>query len=307
VPDKARRGEVSVLTWTGSGAVERPRVVQIRLQRTYPGRVRAGAPVPTRSMPTAEVVANLRYFADAGTRGRACDALVLSGVGVIGRPDLAELCAEARRVGIQRITVHAGVEDLDGLEPRALPVDQVVVPLQVGDAGATLAAGARALLACAEAGVPAVANTVLVPPALPLLPAAARAAIAARVAGYTLTFPFPVDGSGEVAPAPRAVAALLRVVPSLRAAGVPVALKGLPVCYLGELAGLARRSANRWYVDADHQLAKALLFFPDVVAFHKSEVCRFCAAADRCDGFFATYLRRPGFPPLSPLPEPAGP
>ncbi len=292
-----------MLTWTDAGAVERPRVVQIRLQRSYPGRVRAGAPVPTRSMPTAEVLANLRWFAEAGTRGRACDAVVLSGVGAASRPDLGVLCAEARARGMQRVTLHAGVEDLDAIQPEGLPVDQIVLPLQPGEAGATLAAGARVILACRAAGIPVVANTVLAPSALPLLRAAARAAIAAEVAGFTLTFPFPVDGgqAGAVVPGPRAVAALREVVPGLVDAGVKVAIKGLPICYLGELGGLVRRSANRWYVDADHQLGKALLFFPDVVAFHKAEVCRFCTADARCDGFFATYLRRPGFPPLTPI------
>jgi hypothetical protein len=54
-------------------------------------------------------------------------------------------------------------------------------------------------------------------------------------------------------------------------------------------------------VDADHQCDEALLFFPDVVAFHKDEVCRFCPGDSACDGFFATYLRRAGFPPLRPL------
>ena len=292
-----------MLTWTEAGAVERPRVVQIRLQRSYPGRVRAGAPVPTRSMPTAEVVANLAWFADAGTRGRACESVVLSGVGAASRADLPEICAAARARGMQRVTLHAGVEDLEAFRAEGLPVDQVVLPLQPGEAGATLAAGARVILACRAAGMSVVANTVLAPSALALLPAAARAAVAARVTGFTLTFPFPVDGAqaGAVVPGPRAVAALRDVVPGLLDAGVAVAIKGLPICYLGDLGRLVRRSANRWYVDADHQLGKALLFFPDVVAFHKAETCRFCTADARCDGFFATYLRRPGFPPLTPI------
>jgi hypothetical protein len=51
-------------------------------------------------------------------------------------------------------------------------------------------------------------------------------------------------------------------------------------------------------VDADHQLDEALLFYPDVVAFTKTDVCRFCSADSTCDGFFATYLRRDGFPAL---------
>lgn len=54
-------------------------------------------------------------------------------------------------------------------------------------------------------------------------------------------------------------------------------------------------------MDADHQQSKALLFFPDVVAFHKDEACRFCRLDTSCDGFFAAYLRRPGFKPLEPV------
>lgn len=292
-----------MLAWTGAGAVERPRTLQMRLQRSYPGRVRAGAPVPTRSMPTEEVEANLRYFTEPGPRAAPVEALVLSGVGVASRPDLRAVVDLARARGVRRITLHTGVEDLDAFSPAGLPVDLVVLPLQPGEAGASLTAGARALLACRDAGIPVASNTVLSPPALELLPAAARVAVAGAVRGHTFTFPFPVDGAqaAAVPSAARALRALAPVVPALEAAGVGVALKGLPVCYLGGLGRLARRSANRWYVDADHQKDKALLFFPDVVAFHKDAACRFCAADGACDGFFATYLRRPHFPPLTPL------
>lgn len=292
-----------MLAWTGAGAVERPRTLQMRLQRSYPGRVRAGAPVPTRNMPTAEVEANLRHFTDAGPRALPIDALVLSGVGVASRPDLGELVALARSRGVRRVTLHAGVEDLDAFRPAGLPVDLVVLPLQPGEAGASLTAGARALFACRDAGIPVASNTVLASTALELLPAAVRVAVAGSVRGHTFTFPFPVDGgqSATAPPAARAVRALEPLVPVLEAAAVGVAIKGLPACYLGPLGGRVRRSANRWYVDADHQKERALLFFPDVVRFHKDAACRFCAADGRCDGFFATYLRRPHFPVLSPL------
>jgi hypothetical protein len=289
-----------MLTWTDGGAVARPRTLQVRLQRSYPGRVRAGAPVPTRHMPTAEVEANLRHFTSAGPRGLPVDALVLSGVGAAARSDLASIVATARSLGVRRVTLHAGVEDLAELAPAALPVDAIVLPLQPGEAGAMLAAGARALDAARACDVPVAANTVLSPSALPMLPAIARVAIRGGARSLAFTFPFPVDGSAsaDVPPAARAVAALREVIPSVEAAGVRVSVKGLPACYLGPLARLADRTANRWYVDADHQLDRALLFFPDVVAFHKDEACRFCAHDARCDGFFATYLRRPGFAPL---------
>ncbi len=299
-----------MLTWTSAGAVARPDTLQIRLQRAYPGRVRAGAPVPTRSMPTDEVVSNLRHFAVAGTRGRAVSALVLSGVGAARRDDLGAILAEARRGGVRSVVLHAGVEDVDALERSLLSVDRVVLPLVSDESGATLAAAARALRRAGEVGVSVAANVVLSPSMLPALPAVARVAAAARraVDAVTFTFPFPVDGSvsAEVPPPARAVAALREVLPVLAEAGVRAAIKGLPACYLGDLRALAGRTANRWYVDADHQLDKALLFFPDVVAFHKGESCRFCAADATCDGFFATYLRRGGVPPLRPLePTPA--
>jgi hypothetical protein len=44
-----------------------------------------------------------------------------------------------------------------------------------------------------------------------------------------------------------------------------------------------------------------MMFFPDVVRFFKGDACRFCALDGECDGFFATYLRRPGFPSLEPI------
>lgn len=295
-----------MLTWTGGGAVERPKVVQIRVQRSYPGRVRAGAPVPTRSMTTAEVSANLAYFTTSGPRVAPVTGLVLSGVGVAGRRDLPEIVDEARRRGIRRVTLHAGVEDLDAFRP-TLGVDLVTLPLQPSESGPALTAGAEALAACRQAALPVSTNTVLDGASLPLLGAVARIAAGGGASGHTFTFPFPVDGGapGELPPAPRAVAALAPAVAILRTAGVPCAIKGLPACYLGELARDLRRSGNRWYVDADRQRERALLFFPDVVAFHKSDVCRFCVRASDCDGFFAAYLRRPGFPPLEAI-QPAG-
>lgn len=290
-----------MLTFTGSGAVERPTVLQIRVQRSYPGRVRAGAPVPTRSMTAAEVMENVAFFRAGGPRALPVSGLVLSGVGVAGRGDLPEIVGHAREHGISRITLHAGVEDLTGFVPTP-GVDLVTLPLQPSESADALTAAVEALARCKLAGLNASSNTVMDGASLPYLTAIARAAVAAGVVGHTFTFPFPVDGgASEVVPAPRAVAALSGAVEVLKRGGVPCAIKGLPACYLGELGPTLRKSGNRWYVDADRQLGAALLFFPDVVAFYKAEGCRFCSADGRCDGFFAGYLRRPGFAPLEPL------
>ncbi len=286
-----------MLTWTPAGAVERPRALQVRLQRSYPGRVRAGAPNPTRSMPTAEVLENLTFFTEQSPRGRPVESVVFSGVGAASRPDLPELVALARERGIRRVTLHAGVEDLEGLTRARPPVDALVLPLQVGESGSNLADAARVLEAARAAGLPTIAQTLLVSSALGSLAGAARVAARSGVGAMTFTYPFPIDGaaSGEAPPPARVMAVLGELIALLEGAGVRVAIRGLPSCMLGELARLGGRTGNRWYVDADHQCARALLFFPDVVAFHKGEECRFCTLNERCDGWFATYLRRPAY------------
>ncbi len=289
-----------VIRWTAAGAVAAPRTVQVRVQRGYPGRVRAGAPVPTRSMSTAEIAANLRYFTEGmrGPRSLPCDALVLSGVGVAGRADTPELLRLARALGMRRVVLHAGVEDLPTLEPGRFEglVDTLVLP--VPPTRAREAVGA--LAAAREAGLAVRAHVVLPEEDPGDLAEVVRVLAEARPAGLTLTYPFPIAGAPDRAP-PVAVAA-----PALRAAlaeagrrGLPAEVKGLPACLLGA-DPRTRRSANRWYVDADHQRGAALLFFPDVVAFHKDDDCRFCAADGACDGFFAARLRGPGAPRLDP-------
>lgn len=295
---------MSVLAWTSSGVVSRPTAVQIRVQRSYPGRIRAGAPVPTRSMSTDELLDNVRFFTVGlrGPRTTPCDTLLLSGVGVAGRADTTEAIGLARAEGVRRVTLHVGVEDLAGLDVGRFVglVDQLVVPVQPGG---DLVAGAQAIRAASARGLSVAANTALTANALPGLAAAARLLAGARPAALTFTYPFPINGgdASDVPPPTRAVAALREALMILDAAGLQATIKGLPACYLGADAGRLRRTANRWYVDADHQKEQALLFFPDVVSFYKDEVCRFCAKDEACDGFFAAYLRRPGFPQLEPI------
>jgi hypothetical protein len=122
----------------------------------------------------------------------------------------------------------------------------------------------------------------------------------------TFTYPFPINGNeATTAPSPaRVLQALRPALSTLDAAGVEVQIKGLAACHLGDQAHRLGRTHNRYYVDADHQEDQALMFFPDVVRFHKAEACRFCALDASCDGFFSTYLRRAGFPPLKPIERP---
>ena len=296
-----------MLSWTAAGAVERPRTLQIRVQRSYPGRIRAGAPVPTRTMSVDEIRANLRYFTEGmtGPRSQPCTGLVLSGVGVAARDDLPPLVVEARAWGIEEVVLHVGVEDLHLFDAEGWRnhADVLVVPIQPGSVGGQLESAIDAMRTARAEGFRLYANTVLNDRALSRLKVIGRLLSAAQPDGITFTYPFPVDGgtSGDAPPPGRTLAALSPVVASLRAAGLDPRIKGLPACYLGALADRLARTGNRWYVDADHQQEEALMFFPDVVSFAKDEGCRFCAADDRCDGFFATYLRRDGYPPLEPL------
>jgi hypothetical protein len=298
-----------MLSWTTTGAVEKPTSLQIRVQRSYPGRIRAGAPEPTRSMSAEEVVANIRHFTaeQQGPRGVPCTALVLSGVGVTAREDAPAALALARELGIRRVILHAGGEDLDHLDVAAWAgrLDVLVLPLQPDAVGGGLVAGTRAVRAAREAGVRVSVNTVLDPRAVDRLDAVARSISRVRPDEVTFSYPFPINGGegADPSPIPRTVAALQGAVDVLAALGITPRIKGLPACYLGRVRPFLGRSANRWYVDADHQRDRALLFFPEVVSFTKEELCRFCACDDRCDGFFATYLRRPGFPPLDPIEE----
>jgi hypothetical protein len=291
-----------MLRWTAAGAVAAPTSVQIRVQRHYEARVRAGAPRPSRSLTEVELRDNILHFT-AGMRGprtAPCTTLVLSGEGVASRPDTAAALALAREQGVVYIVLHATVADLsaDTLPELARRVDVLVMPILVGhnaNQRQSLVAQAKAL------GLRVATNTVLTPGALPNVVETARALVANPPTSVTFTYPFPTSRTANPPPPAAAVAALRPALAILDAAGLPARIKGLPACLLGPDAHRLGRTTNRWYVDADHQRGDALVFFPDVVAFHKDDACRFCAADGRCDGFFSRWLAREGAPKLQPL------
>jgi hypothetical protein len=292
-----------MLAWTPAGAVARPRTVEAELQRAYPDRVPAGAPVPTRSMTLEEVGENLRWFNAASARGLPIEAVVLSGQGVAARADLPAIVATARSLGVTRVVVHAGVEELAALRVVA-GVDRYVLPVRTGPGGAAPDALAAAFAGARAAGVAVDANAPLRAEALASLDEAVGIALAGGAASMTFSYPFPTGGDDAPPSVPAAVAALAGPAARVESAGVPLAVKGLPACWLGSLGRHARRSANRWYVDADHQKESAMLFFPGVVAFAKADPCRFCAADAACDGYLPAWSGRPGNPPLRPVERP---
>lgn len=272
-----------MLRWTSAGAVTGPTTVQIRLERTFSDRVRAGAPAPTRSLTDEEIRDNLHYFSvtQRGPRSRPATALVLSGVRA--RPGLSELLQFARSSGILRITLHLSAQDVEPCSAVIPLVDALAITVQRPESVAAIS------------GVATPVSAILLLQGDGPSREMVEALSAARPARVVFTWPYPPIPAGPID----------RVLPALRAAafhlanaGISVGIKGIPLCLLGDLHGLTARSQNRWYVDAEHQREGALLFFPDVVRLAKGDVCRFCSLEPRCDGVAEAWMRAGLVPPL---------
>lgn len=276
------------LRFTGAGAVPVPDTLQLRVSPELRARLGAGAPIPSRALSDDEIVANVAHFAQPGPRGRPADRVVLSGATGDRVAPLVALLPTLRGLGVARVTVHAAPGDVGAWsgvdavavtvrEPVALPPGLVVtVPLE-------------------EAVVPR-------------LHAVLAAVREARPAQVVVAWPYP-DGGPPPPPVEQVVEALVDVRHVLSA--LPFAVKGLPMCLLAplrrtlpDLGARATRTRNRWYVDADHQRAAALLFVPDVLRFAKADGCRFCEVDGRCDGVAAAWYRLGLSGPLLPIHAP---
>lgn len=301
------------LRWTPRGAVALPETLQIRVAPSSAASLRAGAPVPGRALTPEELTANLRWFTQPGPRGRPVSGLVLSGIPLGDAPlvrSLAQSVQEVQEPSLLRVVIHTDGASLASLldSPLAELCDQLSVAIRTEEeASALLSRATRARSA-------ALTLDVVIPleeEVLPRLQSVTRAVLERGPRRLHFTWPFP--GSGVAPPeASRVVEALAPVVRLLsepsEGAGLPGgwSLKGLPVCTLERLApGLSirrtARTANRWYVDAQHQLDRALLFLPDVLRFSKRESCRFCEADDRCDGVAEQWLLSGLVPELVPI------
>ncbi len=260
-----------MLTFTGAGVVSTPTTLQVRVAPDGHGLVRAHA-APGRALTDDELIANIRHLTEGqrGPRAHPCDALVLSGVPADRVGSLTAVIAAARGWGIRHVTLHTAAD----VPPQPIGLDAVGVvvrgPEDVARLRAWPAARRTAVLLLDDAasfdacvggldGIDAVAVTWPFPPVQPL----------------------PLD---QVGPCLDAVAAAR--------GDADWVIKGLPACLVGDHAQRVRRSRNRFLVDADHQLAAARLFFPDVVRWAKIDSCRFCAHDARCDGVAREWLER---------------
>jgi hypothetical protein len=287
-----------MLQWTSAGAVATPRTIQIRVQRSHPDRVQAGAPEPVRSLSPSELEQNLRFFTEGmrGPRSVSCTRLVLSGVSVARRPDLGRAINLARSLGIEKIIVHTSADDLLAGAETLQGVDRLVLAVPTRAAarahlGSTLIPGQvpwSALIRMHHHPEPTKEQLLL--DTLKLGPSE-----------LVLSSPFPLR-LDTLPPDPTQIEEWLGACErALTADGLPWRIQGLPGCYLGPHSQRIRRASNRWYVDSEHQLSNALRFFPDVTRFHKDDGCRFCSMDSSCDGFFAQWAGRHGLPPLVPM------
>jgi len=266
-----------VLRFTASGAVSSPTTLQIRVTRRFEGRVHAGAPHPAGTLTAEEVRENVLHFTqDVGPRRSPCDALVLSGVSLSTQAGLADALADRRALGIARVSVHLGRGDRAVFARSALGA--------LTDAVAVTVAGVQDVADVARLSADGLwVTAVVVLDAKGMAHAATWVRALAATSVSRVVLPWPL--SGPTPPPASAVAQVARgLLACLDGAGVVAGIKGLPACKAMVPAARVWRSANRWYVDSEHQRGEALLFFPDVVAFAKGEGCRFCPLDGRCDG-----------------------
>lgn len=275
----------SGLRFTKSGAVESPQVLQIRVTQRFPGRMSAGAPEPRRSLSHEECVANLKYFSEGmrGPRTLPCTALVISGADWEDAAFHRGTVVAARGLGYRQITLHASVDTLQTVVNSEL--NGMIDALGLSSHGAVSKKALQSLRGLhGPDGAPLHVSAVksLNQQALASIDEDVGQFIEAGVARIVLTWPLV---SAE--PPPHASQVLERihgVIQACDAAGVPVGVKGFPLCVLGTHLKRAWRSKNRFYVDAEHQRDNALLFFPEVIQLQKLDRCRQCAVSHKCDG-----------------------
>ena len=284
-----------MIQWTKAGAVANALTVQIRVNQGHASRIGVGAPVPRRDLTTQELRANIHHFVVArnGPRTAPCTGLVLSGSKLLARGDLDDAVCYARSNGVERVVIHGDWTEVDALCTTGLADEVVVSVLDARDldtrvAPTTLGSGTTVVIALNHQ-------------VLGELRAVLSDVVALKPARIVLTWPF----SGV---SPPTVDAVVQAVHGLeeRLATQPIqwGLKNLPPCQLqgGDLSPeRIWRSGNRWYVDADHQTDKALLFFPEVVRFHKGDSCRYCTWDRNCDGVTERWFREGLTKPLQPL------
>ena len=263
-----------MLCWTKAGAVPWPTTVQIRLAKRYEHRIRAGAPSPSRQLTLQEFQENARYFRHTldTSRSKPCHAITLSALQEETPSRLENIAQVIRTFQYDYVRVHIDLQ-AQHLLPYLTFADHIALsiqhPKEWSEYNLHMIDPARLYI------------SILMNHETLLHIHNLRAAIPEGIT-ITLLYPFPLSPKLiQTAPPLHTIQEqIARLPPSIQVAGLP------PCLSLRE----GKKTSNRWYVDADHQKDSALLFFPDLLRYYKSESCRFCVENASCDGFFVDYL-----------------
>jgi len=264
-----------------------PEMLQIRINKQFSGKIAAGAPEPSRTLTAEEVRSEMHHFTVArrGPRTKPCHTLLLSGF-PLEDDELGSAISDRQRYEWRRMTLHLESGQRHALQKSRCfaAIDTVSLRIRSEEDLADLSALRRA-------GKPVTAVILLDDDGLSSLERWTSSLLQNPTVRLVLSWPFPSESGRLPPPAEQVLPRIRPMVNRLTTSGVQVGIKGLPACVLGEFHPLVWKSANRWYVDADHRGDGALLFFPGVVRFLHPDECRFCAVNHRCDGVVEAWCR----------------
>ncbi len=266
-----------MLRWTAAGAVTFPETLQLRLAKQHPDRIQVGAPRPSKQLSIAAVEENFHYFCKTldSTRTKPCSALTLTGLQDETEASLTEIDTLIRQYSFSYVTCHIDIKS-QSIIHKLSSLNRISVAIQNPR---QLDQYQFSLFAPHQLRFTIVLNR----SNLQSLRSIYQALQPYSDSHIHFLYPFPLSKTIiQNAPSPVALEAALQELPD------EISVSGIPPC-LTKRANL-KQTSNRWYVDADHQKEKALLFFPDLLRYYKSDSCRFCKLNTQCDGFFRQYL-----------------
>jgi hypothetical protein len=282
-----------MIHWTHGGAVTTPTTVQIRLASQNLPTLQAKAPIPRRRLSKTEFLRNLEYFHIGlhGPRSIPCTAVTISGMDTENIQYIEELrnhkyfAYNSLHIDYQ-LDLWAYLETVqDCFDKISLPIPSTLdreTWTHIEKIPTWSVPSTNFILSLANPNKESIEE--FIQRYHPLVQWA-------KEHDWQLFCSYPFPTNAAVSPlSPKDCAIFLSYLHREKLPRSPI-VKGIPSCVLNTPSLQTSKTSNRWYVDAEHQLQQALLFFPEIMQFYKSDNCRFCALDHQCDGFFAEYLR----------------
>ena len=280
-----------MIHWTSSGVVSTPTTVQIRVTSHTDSTLSVGHAQPTRRLSLEEFRQNLQYFRHGldTPRSISCTSITISGLPIDSLA--ADYFKTLADFPFNYATLHLSTATSTPicwsvLEQYEGVFDRFVLSFGPNIPDLDIPKWVLPKLYCivSLSGTPSTFEPWI------------EHWIQQKTAYSThVVFSYPVPlGPNHPLP-PQSISSIFsRLMPLLKQRTRPTTLKGLPVCLMPTLihknVTVSSKTSNRWYVDAEHQCSEALLFFPDILHYHKDDQCRFCIHDGHCDGFFLEYL-----------------